>query len=122
MFRPLLELLRRAVRDDLPSINDDGARAGGLALLEDMGGKNNRLLLAHPLDQTAHFMLLVRVQAIRRLVHDQDVGIVDNRLGETEAMSVAFGESIHALVDDGLEKAHLDHATNRLLFGFSLEP
>lgn len=41
---------------------------------------------------------------------------MDDGLREAGAVAEAFGERLDALVDDGLEKAHLDHAIDGLLF------
>jgi hypothetical protein len=72
----LLQLLRRAVGHDLPAVNNNGAGTNRLDFLQDVRRKNNGLALAHAADQTAHFVLLVGVQAVGRFVQHQHVGIV----------------------------------------------
>ena len=101
----LLEFLRRAVGDDLAAVDDDGARAGGLDFLQDVGGENDRLLLAHPLDQLADLVFLVRVQAVGGFVQDQHLRIVNDGLGETGAVPVALGERVDALVQHRFEES-----------------
>ena len=44
-----------------------------------------------PLDDFAHFHAAERIQAAGRLVEDQQVGIVDQRLGQADALLHAFG-------------------------------
>src|SRR6266436_3756838 len=87
-----LQLLRRAVGDDAAAVDDDGPGARRLDLLEDVGRKNDRLLLAHAADERAYLVLLVRIEAVGGLVEDQHFGIVDQRLSETGAVAKALGE------------------------------
>ena len=61
-------------------------------------------------------MLLVRVEAVRRLVQHQHIRVVNNRLRETRAMTIAFGKRFHALMLHGFEKTHFDRAGDRFLF------
>ena len=44
------------------------------------------------LDQGANFADLVRIEPDGRLVKDQDVGLVDQGIGETDPLAVALGE------------------------------
>src|SRR5688572_31856901 len=48
--------------------------------LQDVGGKNDRLVGAHLLDEIADLVFLVGIQAVGGLVQDEHVGIVDERL------------------------------------------
>ena len=50
-FGFLPQFLRRAVGDDLAAINDDGARTNRVDFLQNVRGKNDRFLFAHPPDQ-----------------------------------------------------------------------
>ena len=81
-----------------------------------MCGKDNRLLLAHAADDIAHLMLLVWVQAVGRLVQDQNIRVMDDRLRETSAVPIAFGKSIDALVQHRFQEAHLHGAIDGFLF------
>ena len=80
-----LELLRRAVGDDLAAVDDDRPRTDGVHLFQNVRRENDRLLLAHPPDQVADLVLLIRIQTIGRLVQHQDVRIMNDGLGETGA-------------------------------------
>ena len=70
-------------------------------------------------DQGSHLVFLVRIEAIGRLVEDQHLGIVNDRLRKTGAMPVAFRERLDALMQHGFEKTHLDHAIDRRAFSRS---
>ncbi len=74
----MFELVGGAVGDDLAAIDNDGARTGGFDFFENVGGKDDRLFLAHAADEAAHFVFLVGVEAVGRLVEDEDVGIVND--------------------------------------------
>ena len=77
--------------------------------------KTIAFLLAHPPDQRPHLVLLVGIEPVGRLVQDQHVGIVDQRLREAGAMAEALGERVDRLVQHRFEEARLDHAVDRLL-------
>ena len=47
-----------------------------------MRGKNNGVIAGEPLDQLASLQDLVRIEAGGRLVEDQNVGVMNNRLSE----------------------------------------
>ena len=49
------------------------------------------LLAPHLLDQGPDLVLLVGIEAVGRLVEDQHLGVVEDRLGETNPLSIALG-------------------------------
>jgi hypothetical protein len=53
-------------------------------------GENDRFLLPHSADQGSYLMLLIGIETIGRLIKDKDVGIMNDRLREAGAMSVAL--------------------------------
>jgi hypothetical protein len=55
-----------------------------------MGAQNDRVIARQRFDQAARFGNLLRIQAGRGLVQDQHVGIVDDRLGESNSLPVAL--------------------------------
>ena len=59
--------------------------------------------LAISRDQLAHLVLLVGIEAVGRLVHDQHLRIVQDRLREADAALEAFGEGLDGLVEHGPE-------------------
>src|SRR3954469_463912 len=113
--RHAAQLGRRAVGDDAAAVDDDGARAGGVYFLEDVRREDDRLVGAELLDEVPHLVLLVRIEAVGRLVHDQHIRIVDQRLREAGAVLVSLGERVDRLVQHRLQEAELDHAVHRLL-------
>ena len=64
---------------------------------------------AHAPNQRAHFMFLIRVEAVRRLIEHEHFGVVNDRLRETRTMAITLRERLHTLMEDRLEKTHLDH-------------
>src|SRR5574341_50026 len=109
------QLVRRAVGDDLAAVDDDRARARRVDLLEDVGRKHDRLVRAELADEVSHLVLLVGVQAVGRLVHDEHIGVVDERLGEAGAVLVALGKRVDRLAQHRLQKAGPDDAADRRL-------
>ena len=59
-------------------------------------------------DQRAHLVLLVGIEAVGRLVEDQHVGIVQQRLGEADAALEALGQRLDRLVEHAAELGALD--------------
>ena len=76
---------------------------------------DNGLLRGHLLDHLTDRELLIRVQAVRRLVHDQHLGIVNDRLRETGALTVTLRQRLNRLLCDGTETRLLDHGLDLLL-------
>ena len=81
-----------------PRGDDDGAGADGLDLFEDVGRDDDRLVRRHRRDQRAHLVLLVRVEPVGRLVQDQHLGIVQQRLSQADAALEALGQRLDRLV------------------------
>lgn len=63
-----LEFFRRTVGDDDPAIDDDCPGACGFYFFENVRGKQNGLVFSESLNQLTHFMLLVWIKAVGRLV------------------------------------------------------
>ena len=83
---------RRVAGLDLALVQDDDARTGHFHLGQDVGGKQDRVLLAEVLDEVAHLPDLVRVEADGRLVEDEQVRLGDEGFGEADALAVALGK------------------------------
>ena len=92
-----------------------GARAHRLDLLEDVGREDDDLVAAHLADEAADLGLLVGVEAVRWLVEDEDVRIVEDRLGQSDAALEALGEGLDPLGRDVAELRALDRAVHRAL-------
>jgi hypothetical protein len=104
------QLLRSAVGHDAAAVDDDGARAGGVDFLEDMGREHDRLAAPELADQVPDLVLLVRIEAVGGLVHDEHVRVVDQRLREAGAVLVALRQRVDRLVQHRLQEAQLHHA------------
>ena len=64
-------------------------------------------------DQRAHLVLLVRVEAVGRLVEDQHLGIVQDRLREADAPPIALRQRVDGLVEHALEMQELNTSSSR---------
>ena len=107
-FRTCLKFLRRTVSHHAAAVDDDHARAGCFDFFEDVCGENDRLFLAHALDESAHLVLLVGVEAVGRLVKNQDVRIMNDRLRQTGTVFVALRQGVDRLVEHSFEHARLN--------------
>ena len=79
---------------------------------------------AKVLDQLAHAADLIRVQADGRLIEDQQIGLVHQRIREAHALAVALRERADDPVLDVLQPAqflHIAHALLEPAAGHSLE-
>ena len=94
----------------LPLDDDDHPAADGLDLRHDVRREQDRVPVAQLADQGADLADLDRVEAGRRLVEDQDVGVVDHRLGQADALAVALREVAEDPRLDVVELAALEHA------------
>ena len=103
-----LELGRGPVGDDRSAVDDDRAGADRLDLFKDVRAEDDGLLLAHPLDELADLVLLVRVEAVRRLIEHEHLGIVEDRLGKAGPVAVALREGVHRLMEHVAEEAQAD--------------
>ena len=83
--RPAHQLSRGAVSNDTPAVDDERPVAHGFHFLEDMGGDDDRLVPCHLLDEQADLMLLVGIETIGRLIHDEHVRIMQDRLRQADA-------------------------------------
>ena len=93
--------LRRLVGEDAARGDDDRAIADRVDLFEDVGRDHDDLVLRHRADQRAHLVLLVRIEAVGRLVEDQHLRVVQQRLRQADAAL----EALRQRLDDLLEHA-----------------
>ena len=98
----------RILRDQLALADDDDALAGLLHLAEDVGAEDDGVVAGEGLEQLADFDDLLGVEAAGGLVEDQDIGVVDDGLGDADALAVAFGQLADQLVADVAEGAAVD--------------
>ena len=82
-----------ACRPPRPSlVDDDDALAGLTDLGKDVRAQDDRVVAAELLDQPARLDDLLRVEAGGRLVEDQHLGVVEQRLREADPLPVALRE------------------------------
>ena len=86
-----------------PRGDDDRARADRVDLFEDVRRDHDDLVARHRVDQRAHFVLLVRIEAVGRLVEDQHRGIVQDRLREADAALEALRQRVDRLFEHALQ-------------------
>ena len=79
-----------SIGDHLALVDDDDALAGLRDLGQDVRAQDDRVIAGELLDQLARFDDLLRVEAGGRLVEDEDVRVVNQRLGEADALAVAL--------------------------------
>ena len=70
------QIFRRIARFDPPFVDDDHARASHLDLGQNVGRKQNRVLFAQILDQLPHLADLIRIEADRRFIQNQQIRFV----------------------------------------------
>lgn len=78
---------------DASLIDDDNAVADRLHLLEDVGGQDDRVVLAEPADQPADLDDLLGVKSHGRFVENDDLGVSDERLGDADFSGGSLGKT-----------------------------
>lgn len=111
-----LELFRRAIGHDLAAIDNYGAGARSIDFFENMSRKENALGRPQAFDELSHLVLLIRIETVGGLIENQDLGVVQQRLREASAMTVALGKRIDRLMSDRAQKAGVDGAFDCLFF------
>ena len=80
-------------------VHDRDAVAQGVGLLNVMGRQQDRAALAaHLQDRIVQLATGLGVEAGRRLVEEEDLGLVDERQGQREALPLAAGEGVEGTV------------------------
>ena len=83
-----------ALGDEAPVDEHDDARRHALDLVQHVrGDEHGAALGAEPADQLDHVAPLHRVEAVERLVEQQQLGRVDERLGQLDALAHALREA-----------------------------
>ena len=112
------ELGRRRIGENAAMSDDDRPAAHRLDLLEQMGRNDDRLVGPHRGDDLAHLVFLVGVEPVGRLVEDQHLRIVQQRLRHPDAAPVALRQGFDRLVQNLGDVDHLDHPADAQL-GFA---
>ncbi len=108
------QVLRCFAGTDFATIDDDDAVAHQLDLTQDVCRKQDRVRQPELLDQVAHAPDLVRVEAVGRLVEDQQLGLMHEGIGEADALPVALREVADDLLAHLVQAAHLHHLADVL--------
>jgi hypothetical protein len=104
------------VLDDDAAVADDHDLLAGLEdLAEDVRGEDDRPVRGEAPDEAEHLVDLPRIEAVRGLVEDEHLGVVDERLREPDPLAVALRQMAEHAVGDAPEGAGLDHAVERLV-------
>ncbi len=64
-------------------------------------------------DQLAHLADLVGIKAARRLVENEQIGFMHERIGQADALPVAFGKCADQFFLDVFQSAKLLHVARR---------
>src|SRR6187551_2740824 len=87
---PFLKLARRADGDDDAVVDDGDAIAKAFGFLDVMGGhEDGALFRAKLLDQVANLEAYLRVEAGGRFVEEEELRVVDEGKGESDALFLA---------------------------------
>ncbi len=106
--RAALQLQRRAICKQSAMGDHHGAGAQRRYLFENVGGNDHDLVLRQALDELAHLMFLVGVEAVGGLVEDQHTRVMENRLSQADTAFEALGQRLDALRQHLLQ-LHLLH-------------
>ena len=120
--RAALQIVDGIRCDHLAFVDDDDLLAGLLDFRQDMRAQNNGVIAGEALDQIARFVNLLGIEARGRFVQNKHVGIMNDGLGQPDALTIAFGEFADQLVadiGDGAALANVIHALGELRFAQS---
>ncbi len=102
---------RLALGDQAPVDEHDHARRHALDLVQHVrGDQNGAAFGAEPPDQLHHVAALDGIEAVQRLVEQQQLGRVHERLGQLDALAHALREAAHAT----LRRVFQPHGRERL--------
>jgi hypothetical protein len=86
------QVVGRVHGHDAPLVDDHDAVAGLADLREDVRAQDDRVVAGERGDELSRLDDLLRVEARRRLVEDEHLGIVQQRLRQTDPLPVALRE------------------------------
>ena len=85
-----LQVAHRVRRYQSSFVDNDHLLAGLLDLRENVRAQNDGMVASKTLDQIPRLIDLLRIESRRGFVQNEYVGIVQNRLCQTDALAVAF--------------------------------
>lgn len=86
------EFARGVVGQQAAAVDHQGAAAHERDFLEDVRGNHHDLAFREVLHQLPDLVLLIRVEAVGGLVEQEQLGIVEDRLGQRDAALEALGQ------------------------------
>ena len=90
--RAILQVVHRIRRHQLALVDDEHLLAGLLHFGQDVRAQDDGVVAGQAADQIARFVDLLGVQPGGGLVENQNVGVVDDGLRQSDALPVAFGQ------------------------------
>ena len=86
------QVVRRAVRHNLPLVDDKDAVTHSLHLRQDVGGQDDGVPFRKAADKVADVDNLFGVETHGGLVQNQHIRVADQRLGKPHTLTVALGQ------------------------------
>ena len=110
--------------DDLPAVEHDNVVADPLHVVEDVRGEHHQdaELPVDAADQVEHLLPAERIEPVRRLVEEDQLGIVHDRLGELHPLFHAGRESFDQPVALFVETDLVEHVGRSLPRGAPRQP
>ncbi len=94
----ILQIVHRVGRDQLAFVDDEHLLAGLLDFGQNVSAENDGVVAAQALDQVSSFVDLLRIETGRRLIENQHVRVVNDRLRQTYTLAIAFRQFTQQLV------------------------
>lgn len=116
------EVLRRVGGFDLAVVDDDDPIRDHFDFREYVGGNHNRVIQREALDQLADLADLHGIEAVRGLVEDEELGLVDEGIGQTDPLAVTFGKGFDHFPANAVEPAGVDDVGDLAAGVAALEP
>ena len=104
----LVELGDGAVVDQLALVDEQQAIGHRLHLLQDVRGKENRLVAPELADRLANFTNLIGVEPGGRFVENKDIRFVQQDLGHAHPLPVPAREFSDRFAENSLKGAQFD--------------
>ena len=109
--------LGRVRGGDAPPVDDEHPAASHFDFGQDVGREQDGVAFAEVFDQLADLPDLVRVEADGRFVEDEQVGVVQEGIGQAHALAVAFGQRADQFPLHIAQSAEFLHGIDALAVG-----
>ena len=102
MLAALADVFRGVTCDQMTFVQDPDIIADGADIGENMGTDDDDVVVTERANVIEHLALLLRVESYGRLIENDDLGIIDDRLRKADTLAVAFGQVFdQTLADTG---------------------